>query len=95
MIGHEDSWLVARTDFTFSPYIFFSLIGSLLVINSFSGLDRDERFLRELVVRLRMLREGKIEGVPNVVPWRDAKVICQEYHKHKDTESCGKVMDRK
>ncbi|KAL9119329.1 MAG: hypothetical protein Q9187_004118 [Circinaria calcarea] len=54
----------------------------------------DERFLRELVVRLRSLREGKIEGVPSVVPWRDAKVICQEYHEHKDTESCVKVMDR-
>ena len=55
-------------------------------------MHRDERFMRELVVKLKRLE--RVEGVPMVMPWRDEKLMCREYHEHADGMRCVEWTDK-
>ena len=54
---------------------------------------RDERFMRELVVKEKGKENGKVEGVPFVQPWRDECVRCWTYHEHIDTQRCHSLLE--
>lgn len=49
----------------------------------YDGETRDERFLRNLIVRLKQKGGGKVS-----FPWRDKAVSCQRYHEHDRWAPC-------
>ena len=57
------------------------------------GPHRDERFMRELVVKEKGKDKGKVEGVPVVHPWRDECVRCWTYHEHTETRRCHPLLE--
>ena len=50
---------------------------------------RNERFLREVVAKLKDKLDA-VPGVPYVKAWKDATLRCATYHTHTDTKRCEK-----
>ena len=48
---------------------------------------RDERFMRDLVVRLKEIDKNM------KAPWKDPTTRCKEYHIHLETEKCVQGSD--
>ena len=57
-----------------------------------ADLCTDERFMRDLVARLKTTR-GWEQG-SRMAPWRSTKTMCERYHEHEDGRLCCKVKEQ-